>query len=268
MLGRLVDQGNTVLVIEHNLDVIKTADWLVDMGPEGGSRGGLVVAEGTPEEVAADPTATPAVPRAAARGPRSRGSKPPKVTAKKAAAKKARRGAARRVAKRCRGMAARVTEPRRDRLNRRDCGRRHQPSPVRAVLATPAEPLERVPDAGGPARRRRRRRLGAEAATGRAPPTSQVGGGAIFADEKVVVTQPTEGEFKGFTGICTHQGCTVTAVTDGTINCACHGSKFSLEDGSVRAGRPPRPLPRSRSPSTATRSAWPDRLALSGCPRP
>jgi excinuclease ABC subunit A len=52
VLGRLVDQGNTVLVIEHNLDVIKTADWLVDMGPEGGSRGGLVVAEGTPEQVA------------------------------------------------------------------------------------------------------------------------------------------------------------------------------------------------------------------------
>ncbi len=55
VLGRLVDQGNTVLVIEHNLDVIKTADWLVDMGPEGGSRGGLVVAEGTPETVAAHP---------------------------------------------------------------------------------------------------------------------------------------------------------------------------------------------------------------------
>jgi excinuclease ABC subunit A len=53
VLGRLVDGGNTVLVIEHNLDVIKTADWLVDMGPEGGSRGGTVVAEGTPEQVAA-----------------------------------------------------------------------------------------------------------------------------------------------------------------------------------------------------------------------
>jgi excinuclease ABC subunit A len=55
VLGRLVDQGNTVLVIEHNLDVIKTADWIVDMGPEGGSRGGLVISEGTPEQVAADP---------------------------------------------------------------------------------------------------------------------------------------------------------------------------------------------------------------------
>jgi len=52
VLGKLVDGGNTVIVIEHNLDVIKTADWLIDMGPEGGSRGGRVLATGTPEEVA------------------------------------------------------------------------------------------------------------------------------------------------------------------------------------------------------------------------
>jgi excinuclease ABC subunit A len=55
VLSSLVDKGNTVLVIEHNLDVIKTSDWVVDMGPEGGSRGGTVIAEGTPEEVAANP---------------------------------------------------------------------------------------------------------------------------------------------------------------------------------------------------------------------
>jgi excinuclease ABC subunit A len=55
VINGLVDKGNTVVVIEHNLDVIKTADWIVDMGPEGGSGGGLVIAEGTPEDVAADP---------------------------------------------------------------------------------------------------------------------------------------------------------------------------------------------------------------------
>ena len=52
VLQRLVDQGNTVLVIEHNLDVIKTADYIIDLGPEGGYRGGTVVARGTPEEIA------------------------------------------------------------------------------------------------------------------------------------------------------------------------------------------------------------------------
>ncbi len=55
MLGRLVDSGNTVLVIEHNLDVIKSADRIIDLGPEGGDGGGEIVATGTPEEVAANP---------------------------------------------------------------------------------------------------------------------------------------------------------------------------------------------------------------------
>ena len=52
VLHRLVDDGNTMVIIEHNLDVIKTADWLIDIGPEGGAKGGQIVATGTPEDVA------------------------------------------------------------------------------------------------------------------------------------------------------------------------------------------------------------------------
>jgi Rieske Fe-S protein len=70
----------------------------------------------------------------------------------------------------------------------------------------------------------------------------EVGGGTIFADEKVVVTQPTEGEFKAFSSTCTHQGCQVESVSDGTINCPCHGSKFSIEDGAPDAGPATSPL--------------------------
>jgi excinuclease ABC subunit A len=55
VLHRLVDRGNTVVVIEHNLEVIKTADWIVDLGPEGGDAGGRIVASGPPETVAAHP---------------------------------------------------------------------------------------------------------------------------------------------------------------------------------------------------------------------
>jgi excinuclease ABC subunit A len=103
VLGKLVDAGNTVLVIEHNLDVIKTADWLIDMGPEGGSRGGIVVAEGTPETVAAHPEShtgrylVPLLDGRAARQPRGRVEPqqlPPTRLAKKAARNAAAKDAA------------------------------------------------------------------------------------------------------------------------------------------------------------------------------
>jgi Rieske Fe-S protein len=70
-----------------------------------------------------------------------------------------------------------------------------------------------------------------------------VGGGTIFKEQKVVVTQPKKGEFKAFSAICTHEGCTVAKVADGTIDCPCHGSKFHIADGSVAHGPAMRPLP-------------------------
>ncbi|HVT68221.1 MAG TPA: Rieske (2Fe-2S) protein [Trebonia sp.] len=70
-----------------------------------------------------------------------------------------------------------------------------------------------------------------------------VGGGTVFTDAKVVVTQPSKGQFKAFSAICTHVGCLCNQVADGTIDCPCHGSKFKITDGSVVAGPAPSPLP-------------------------
>ncbi|MDN3355420.1 Rieske (2Fe-2S) protein [Actinomadura sp. DC4] len=69
-----------------------------------------------------------------------------------------------------------------------------------------------------------------------------VGGGKIFKSEKVVVTQPKQGEFKAFTAVCTHRGCTVGSVSGGQIHCPCHGSAFNVTDGSVAKGPADKPL--------------------------
>jgi Rieske Fe-S protein len=70
-----------------------------------------------------------------------------------------------------------------------------------------------------------------------------VGGGKVFTDAKIVVTQPTAGHFKGFSAVCTHAGCIVSQVTDKTIDCPCHGSKYNVTTGAVEAGPAPAPLP-------------------------
>ncbi|MFC5910152.1 Rieske (2Fe-2S) protein, partial [Streptacidiphilus monticola] len=67
-------------------------------------------------------------------------------------------------------------------------------------------------------------------------------GGKVFADQQVVVTQPAAGQFKAFSAVCTHAGCTVGSVSGGTIVCPCHGSKYKITDGSVVQGPAPRPL--------------------------
>lgn len=73
-----------------------------------------------------------------------------------------------------------------------------------------------------------------------------VGGGKIFKSEEVVVTQPQDGEFKAFSAICTHQRCTVASVSEGTINCPCHGSRFSITDGAVANPPATQPLPEKK----------------------
>ena len=70
----------------------------------------------------------------------------------------------------------------------------------------------------------------------------ELGGGTIYPDDKVVITQPTQGEFKCFTAVCTHAGCIVSGVADGHINCICHGSAYSIADGSVVNGPATQPL--------------------------
>jgi len=71
-----------------------------------------------------------------------------------------------------------------------------------------------------------------------------VGGGVILASAATVVTQPEKGTFEGFSSTCTHLGCTVATVSNGTINCACHGSMYSIKTGKVVGGPAPRPLPK------------------------
>ncbi|MGC0381736.1 Rieske (2Fe-2S) protein [Streptomyces sp. SAI-129] len=73
-----------------------------------------------------------------------------------------------------------------------------------------------------------------------------IAGGKVLTEERIVVTQPEKGEFKAFSAVCTHQGCIVSDVRDGTIDCACHGSRFAAADGSVVRGPATKPLPEKR----------------------
>ena len=106
-------------------------------------------------------------------------------------------------------------------------GKKPEASGDTATATTEAAPGTGAPGPAAPAN--------AIATTAEVP----VGSGVIV--DEVVVTQPSAGEFKGFSAICTHKGCTVDEIADGTINCPCHGSKFNL-DGSVANGPATKPL--------------------------
>ena len=99
------------------------------------------------------------------------------------------------------------------------------------TAAAPSAPAASTPAAAGNG-------ASALAATSEIP----VGSGKIFTPEKVVVTQPVSGDFKAFSAVCTHMGCIVSQISDGTIDCPCHGSQFSIKDGSVVGGPAPSPL--------------------------
>jgi Rieske Fe-S protein len=73
-----------------------------------------------------------------------------------------------------------------------------------------------------------------------------VGGGKIFTAARVVVTQPVRGQYRAFSAVCTHVGCILDEVADGTIDCPCHGSEFTITTGAVVTGPAPRPLPKKQ----------------------
>ena len=118
--------------------------------------------------------------------------------------------------------------------------RRGWPGRRRLRAARPPQaPRPPLPPRGAPAAR-----AGSAPAAAALATTAEVpeGGGKIINGKNIVLTQPQAGTFKAFTAVCTHQGCIVTTIANGTIDCPCHGSKFSIKDGSVVNGPAASPL--------------------------
>jgi len=121
-----------------------------------------------------------------------------------------------------------------------------------APSTTPSEPATSEPaspsptaeaTAAKPSASKAQAPKGPSVATSKVP----VGGGVILADADYVVTQPSKGSYKAFSKICTHQGCPVAEVRDGVIHCNCHGSEYSIKDGSVTKPPAPKPLAEAKT---------------------
>jgi Rieske Fe-S protein len=115
-------------------------------------------------------------------------------------------------------------------------------SPAAAAPATPASSAAASP-AGSSAATGQGASSAAAANALTATSAIPVGSGKIFSGPKVVVTQPSAGEFKAFSAVCTHMGCIVNQINAGTIDCPCHGSQYNISTGAVVAGPAPKPLP-------------------------
>jgi Rieske Fe-S protein len=119
-----------------------------------------------------------------------------------------------------------------------------------APSTTPAEPTTSEPasspteaTSAKPSASKAQAPKGPSVATSKVP----VGSGVILEDADYVVTQPSKGSYKAFSKICTHQGCPVAGVRDGVIHCNCHGSEYSIKDGSVTKPPAPKPLAEAKT---------------------
>jgi Rieske Fe-S protein len=134
------------------------------------------------------------------------------------------------------------------------CAEASSGSPSASPVAQSTPPATFPPASPSPTAPERRPGSTAKAPTGPNVAMSRVpvGGGVILEDADYVITQPTKGEFKAFSKICTHQGCPVASVSNGVIHCNCHGSEYSIEDGSVT--NPPAPKPLAEAKTTVFQS--------------